>query len=157
MLSIKDWKWTVDITSIFVNYHSTNNHICRTDHSKGYDLPFSAFHNFILLLTFHNVMLHIILQCKPYTVNCKPLKSFVAILFLLSAILPQHVRAITNWIMIFLDGEKQQASQFGGWEWNGIKSPFKSDFEWFKNFKPVNSNDVLISTYPKAGTTWHQV
>ena len=59
--------------------------------------------------------------------------------------------------MIFFHGEEQQGSQLGGWEWNGIKSPFKTDFEWFKNFKPVNSNDVLISTYPKAGTTWHQV
>ena len=59
--------------------------------------------------------------------------------------------------MIFFHGDEMQASQKGGWEWNGIKSPFKTDFEWFKNFKPVNSNDVLISTYPKAGTTWHQV
>ena len=64
---------------------------------------------------------------------------------------------LNNWIMIFFHGEEQQASQKGGWEWNGIRSPFKTDFEWFKNFKPVNSNDVLISTYPKAGTTWHQV
>ena len=64
---------------------------------------------------------------------------------------------LNNWIMIFFHGEEQQASQKGGWEWNGIRSPFKTDFEWFKNFKPVNANDVLISTYPKAGTTWHQV
>ena len=64
---------------------------------------------------------------------------------------------MNNWIMIFFHGEEQQASQKGGWDWNGIRSPFKTDFEWFKNFKPVNSNDVLISTYPKAGTTWHQV
>jgi len=83
-------------------------------------------------------------------------KSFVACLFVISAILPQQIRAMNNWIMIFFHGEEQQGSQLGGWEWNGIKSPFKTDFEWFKNFKPVNSNDVLISTYPKAGTTWHQ-
>ena len=64
---------------------------------------------------------------------------------------------MNNWIMIFFHGEEQQASQKGAWDWNGSKSPVKTDFECFKNFKPVNSNDVLISTYLKAGTTWHQV
>ena len=87
----------------------------------------------------------------------KPNKTFVVFLFAFGAILPQKLRVINNWLMIFLYGEEQQASPEGGWEWNGIKSPFKTDFEWFKNFTPVNPNDILISTYFKSGTTWHQV
>ena len=85
------------------------------------------------------------------------MKDICGLLIFVSAFLPQELRMLNNWIMIFFHGDEMQASQKGGWEWNGIKSPFKTDFEWFKNFKPVNSNDVLISTYPKAGTTWHQV
>jgi len=78
-------------------------------------------------------------------------------LFAFGALLPQKLRVLNNWLMIFLYGEEQEASPKGGWKWNGIKSPFKTDFEWFKTFQPVNQNDILISTYFKSGTTWHQV
>ena len=105
------------------------------------------------------------LICLPLCTGCvppflyfdKPNKTFVLFLFAFGAILPQKLRVINNWLMIFLNGAEQQASPEGGWEWNGIKTPFKTDFEWFKNFKPVNQNDILISTYFKSGTTWHQV
>ena len=63
----------------------------------------------------------------------EPNKTFVVFLFAFGAILPQKLRVINNWLMIFLYGEEQQASPEGGWEWNGIKSPFKTDFEWFKD------------------------
>jgi len=87
----------------------------------------------------------------------EPNKTLVVSLFVFGALLPQKLRVVNNWLMIFLYGEEQEASPKGGWEWNGIKSPFKTDFEWFKKFKPVNQNDILISTYFKSGTTWHQV
>ena len=87
----------------------------------------------------------------------EPNKTLVIFLFAFGRFLPQNLRVVNNWLMIFLYGEEQEASPEGGWEWNGIKSPFKTDFEWFKNFKPVNQNDILVSTYFKSGTTWHQV
>ena len=30
---------------------------------------------------------------------------------------------------------KEQQSSQKGWEWQGVKSPFKTDFHWFKNFQ----------------------
>ena len=129
---------------VLVIYSRQNYHVCWKSYSQGKGLC---------------------LICLPLCTGCippflyfdKPNKTFVLFLFAFGAILPQKLRVINNWLMIFLNGAEQQASPEGGWEWNGIKTPFKTDFEWFKNFKPVNQNDILISTYFKSGTTWHQV
>ena len=106
---------------------------------------------------FYSVTLSSLLAAKILVHFDEPNKTLVLFLFAFGALLPQRLRVVNNWLMIFLYGEEQEASPKGGWEWNGIKSPFKTDFEWFKKFKPVNQNDILISTYFKSGTTWHQV
>ena len=83
------------------------------------------------------------------------MKDICGLLIFVSAFLPQELRLLDY--DFFFHRDEMQVSKTEGWEWNGLQSPLKTDFEWFKNFKPVNSNDVLSSPYPKAYITWHQV